>query len=399
MTNAVAAPTFHCIYCGHSDGSEAFDNEHVFTRALCGSGENWTLVNRVCKACNNLFSRFENELLQQAAETIARGFSGPLGRSARRVGGAARIQPLKINHLYVLHVNDTLVYEGGFSFPSEFYFRPQMIDVGDGTILSIITDQSEILAFQDAVSRFVRESKRITLPRPNNRMEYEIVTYEKTNDHWRPANREMSKKPSDVFFREIIQRPTLQPLTSRLAQNDDGKLFVRATDLDALGLFIDLMFSNKQAAPRPPLPHGPGHQTFIFGLQTDLIKVYKAVLKTGLNLVAYFYGDEALRNAAFDPTRGIVLDDVESNDAATICIMSPGFTPDFPSVSIDTHQIMLDECNGSLRFRMRLYSRFGYTAILAPLCESLRVIIGLQLPKRVLIDYETTGIREVPVWM
>ncbi len=217
MINAVAAQTFHCIYCGHSGPEAGFDNEHVFPRALCGSGENWTLVNRVCKACNNRFSRFENELLQQAAETIARGFSGPLGRSARSAGGA-RIQPLKINHLYVLNVNDTLVYEGGFSFSSEFYFRPQMIDVGDGTLLNIVTGQSEILAFQDAVSRFVRESKRFTLPRPKNRKEYEIVTYEKANDYWRLANRELSKKPSDVFFREIIQRPTLQPMTPRLAQ-------------------------------------------------------------------------------------------------------------------------------------------------------------------------------------
>lgn len=352
----------------------------------------------VCKVCNNRFSRFENELLQQAAETIARGFSGPLGRSARSAGGA-HTQPLKTDHLYVLNVNDTLVYEGGFSFPSEFYFRPQMIDVGDGTLLTIVTDQSEILAFQDAVSRFAREPKRFTLSRPKNRKEYEIVTYEETDDHWRPAKRELSKEPSDVFFREIIQRPTLQPMTPRLAQNNDGKLFVRAVNLGTLGRFIDLMFANKQAAPRAPLPAEPGCQTFFFGLQIDLIKVYKAVLKTGLNLVTHFYGDETLRNGAFNRTREIVLENVESNDAATICRMSPGFTPDFPSAGIDTHQMMLDEFNGSLRFRMRLYNSFGYTAILAPLGKSLRVLIGSQLPKRVLIEYETTGIREVPVWM
>jgi hypothetical protein len=160
MTHAAAAPTFHCVYCGHSGPKADFDNEHVFSRALCGSGANWTLVNRVCKSCNNRFSRFENELLQQAAETIARGFSGPLGRSARSAG--TRIQPLKINHLYVLNANDTLVYEGGFSFPSELYLRPQMIDVGDGTLLSLITDRSEILALQEAVLSFVREPKRIT---------------------------------------------------------------------------------------------------------------------------------------------------------------------------------------------------------------------------------------------
>jgi len=176
------------------------------------------------------------------------------------------------------------------------------------------------------------------------------------------------------------------------------ELFVRAADLDSLGKFIDLMFANKPAAPRPPLPPGLGHQTFFFGLQIDLIKVYKAVLKTGLNVMVQFFGDEALRNSAFDRTRGIVLENIESNDAATICRMYPGFTPDFPRADTDAHQIMLDELNGSLRFRMRLYNSFGYTAMLAPLNGPLRALIGSRLPKRVLIEYETTGIREVQVW-
>ena len=188
-------------------------------------------------------------------------------------------------------------------------------------------------------------------------------------------------------------------MTPRLAQNDDGKLFMRAADPDSLGQFIDLMFANKPAAARPPLPPGPGHQTFYFGLQINLIKVYKAILKTGLNLTAHFCGDEALRNGAFDRARRIVLEDVESNDAATICQMSPGFPSDFPRAGIDAHQMMLDELNGSLRFGMRLYNSFGYTAMLAPLNGPLRAQIGLQLPKRVLIEYETNGIREVPVWV
>jgi hypothetical protein len=298
----------------------------------------------------------------------------------------------------VLNANDTLVYEGGFSFPSVLYFRPQMIDGGDGTLLSFVTDRSELPAFQDAVSRFASQPKRITLPRSKNREEYEIVTYGEVNNHWQLTSRELSMQPSDVFFREFIERPNLPPMTPRLAQNDDGKLFVRASDLSALGHFIDLMFANKPAAPRPPLPSGPGHQTFLFGLQIDLIKVYKAVLKTGLNLVAYFCGDEALRNGAFDRARGIVLEDVRSNGAAMICQMSPGFTPDFPRAGINAHQMMLDDFNGSLRFQMRLYNSFGYAANLASLRGPLRSLIA-QLPRRILIEYETIGIHEVPDWI
>lgn len=397
MANAAASSTFRCVYCGHCGPETGFDNEHVFSRALCGRGANWTLVNRVCKACNHRFSRFENELLQQAVETIARGFSGPLGRSASSAG-AARTQPLKINHLYAQNANDTLVYEGGFSFPSEFYFRPQMLDVGDGTLFSLVTNRDEVQAFTNAVSRFAREPKRITLPRSKNQSEYEIVTYEQVDDHWLPTKRELNRKPSDTFFREFIQRKNFPPMTARLAQNDDGKLFVRAANQAALGQFIDLMYANKPAGPRPPLPAGTDNQTFFFGLQINLIKIYKAVLKTGLNLVAHFFGDDALRDGAFDRARRIVLEDDESNDAGTICQLSPGFTSDFPGMSVDTHQMMLDEFQGLLRFRLRLYNNFGYTAILAPLGENLQGPLRSQLPRRVLIEYETAGIREVPAW-
>jgi hypothetical protein len=198
-------------------------------------------------------------------------------------------------------------------------------------------DRNEIPLLQNEVSRFAREPKRITLPRPKDRKEYEVVTFDETDGHWRPAARELIPKPSDVFFRNFIQRPDLPPMTARLAQNDDGKLFVRAADLDALGSFFDLIFANKQAGPRPPLPPGPGNQTFFFGLQINLIEVYKAVLKTGLNLVAHFYGDDVLRNPAFDRARGILLEDIESDDVATICQMSPGSSHRTFRVSVAMH--------------------------------------------------------------
>lgn len=395
--SAVDPPVFQCIYCGHRKPASDFNKEHVFPRALCGTGANWTLENCVCKSCNNRFSNFENELLQQSAETIARGFSGPLGRNANS-GKGARVQPLKINHLYVLNDNDTLVYEGGFSFPSEFYIRPQMVDVGDGTLLSLVTDRQEIVPFQEAITRFVSEPKRITLPRPPGRKEYEIVTFEWINNSWQTTTREMSKEPSDVFFREFIQRSGLPPMTARLAQNDDGRLFLRAADLIALGQFIDLIFANRPASPRPPLPEGPGHQTFFFGLQIDLIKVYKAVLKTGLNLVAHLYGANVVRDVAFDRARRILLEDIQTKSAASMCQLSADFSPDFPGSSTDVHQMMLDDFNGSLRFRMRLYKSFGYTATLGRPHSSLRTLIWSNLPRRVMIEYKTVGIHEVQSW-
>ena len=89
-------PIFKCIYCWQSGLDSFFDDEHVLSRSLCGQGNNWTLKNQVCKTCNNRFSKFENELLQQSAETIARGFSGPLGRSAKSNSGKRIMTNLEV---------------------------------------------------------------------------------------------------------------------------------------------------------------------------------------------------------------------------------------------------------------------------------------------------------------
>jgi len=398
MADDSSALTYECIYCGHRGPKSDFDSEHVFSRSLCGTGNNWTLVNRVCKNCNDHFSEFETEFLQQAAESIARRFSGPRGRSSKFDVGA-RQQPLKINHIYVQNANYNFIYEGGFAFPSEFYFRPQMIDVGDGTVFTLVAERREIKPFEDAVTQFAAGPKRITLPRPPTRKEYQIVTFEEVDGRWHTTTEEMTAKPSNVFFREFIRRENFPAMTTRLAQNDDGKLFVRAADLKAVGAFMDLLFANCNAEPRPPYPPGPGNQTFFFGLQIDLIKVHKAVLKTGSNLVAYLYGDEAVKGAPFERARKILLEYPATNDAATICQLYRGFPDDFPRGNTDAHQMMLDEFDGQLRFRMRLYNSFGYVALLAPMDRPLRTIIASTVPRLVLVEYEGIGIREVATWV
>lgn len=387
----------HCVYCGHNGPSQDFDNEHVFSRALCGTGSNWTLTNCVCKTCNGRFSKFESEMLHQAAETVARGFSGPMGRSARNANGA-RIQPLKINHLYAINANDPLVFEAGFAFPAEFYFRPQMVDVGDGSILALVTNANEMQGFQTAMTQFAKDPKDVTLPRPKKQKDYDIVTFDEIGGHWRPGTRRKSTKPSRLFFRHLSTGSRVPPMTARLAQNDDGNLFVRAKDLDAVGVLFDSIFANRMAGPRPPLPPGPGQQTWVFGLEFNYVKIFKAVLKTGMNLVAHLFGDDALRNSAFDRSRSILLECPETDKATKICRLYPHTPADFPRPNSNEHQMMLDVHQGALRFRMRLYGSFGYEAILAPSIAALATPITDGLPRRVLVDHARAGIHEVASW-
>ncbi|MCX7308794.1 MAG: hypothetical protein NTZ72_12980 [Afipia sp.] len=329
-------PTFKCIYCWRSGPDSFFDDEHVLSRSLCGQGNNWTLKNQVCKCCNSRFSKFENELLQQSAETVARAFSGPLGRSAKSNSGK-RIQPLKINHLYVRNNNDPLIYEAGFSFPSEFYFRPQIIDAGNGQgLIPLVTSASEQPLLQAAVLKLFASPIRLTLPRTTKDKDYEIVEFNQVSGIWQEISRSRQDKPSSVFLREFQNVPFTNGATTRLALYDDGNLYFRAENLLDIIPFIEQLVGQKFAHPSPQKSNGPGNQEFLFGLSFNLIKIYKAILKTGVNLVAHFYGQEVISSGSLRNVRDILLEDKETTRAGTICRLSAAATLDFPLSQTDT---------------------------------------------------------------
>jgi len=266
-------------------------------------------------------------------------------------------------------------------------------------VASLVTTKDELASFQTAVSALVVQPKRVTLPRPCGQKEYEIVSFDNFNGAWRVSGQEKNTSPSDVFFRTFPNRPFRAAMTTRLAQNDDGKLFFRETDLGAVGRFLDLMFANRIAPPKPALPLGPGDQTFFFAIEADADKVFKAVLKTGVNLVAHFYGAEAVHDPAFDPVRHILLENNTSGMATKRCALAPEVTADFPRLRVETHQLMLDSNEGRLRFRMRLYNSFSYTCDLAELTASLSARMARTLPKRVVVEFQGAGIREAtPDW-
>jgi hypothetical protein len=126
-----------CIYCLAEKPAAAFSREHVLTRAFCGQGENWTLRELVCAECNNKLSKFEAHWTSSAIESVMRNASGPRGRTAK---SGERSQPVEIDELYLVQGDDPLVYEAGFAFPTEFYFRPQLIESKDG-LIGVAADQ------------------------------------------------------------------------------------------------------------------------------------------------------------------------------------------------------------------------------------------------------------------
>ena len=130
-----------CIYCKATKPPGEFPKEHVLTRAFCGAGENWTLLDTVCADCNRLFSGWESEWCRSGIEGLIRTFKGPLGRRSGSAG--KRRQPLESDHLYMVQSNDDLVYEAGLAYPGDPYFRPQLVQTDDG-LVALVAEREDI---------------------------------------------------------------------------------------------------------------------------------------------------------------------------------------------------------------------------------------------------------------
>jgi len=100
-----------CIYCG-SNGP--FTREHVFPRSLGGSdAKEWVLESVVCEKCNNKFSSFEREFIQETIPiNLMRLKYGPRGRTGKPV------KPIRLEYL-----------GGGYNKPETAYvhegFKPE----------------------------------------------------------------------------------------------------------------------------------------------------------------------------------------------------------------------------------------------------------------------------------
>jgi hypothetical protein len=397
-----------CIYCRKTKVANNFEPEHVLSRGLCGEGANWTLSDAVCKTCNRLFSKSEAHWMRQAFEAMARNFQGPQSRND--VARFDRLQPIEIDDLYILMRDDPLVYEAGFAFPNEHHFRPQMIDTGHG-LLALVGREQDTAVFQAAIDAFLRQPT----------FDLTVPIWHERHDDWLIARieRRLSRpafvltgwsragKPSGIWLRGFPHDNFLTSrnfpialFTSRVALDHRGRLYLRAANVEAAVAFLDLMLDPPADSP-PSRPLEPGDQTVALGLDLDLVHISKCVLKTGFNLFCHFFGSGAAMDPSFNLLRALLLakeDDDEARRAILrMCTFEPEAPPDFPKgADTDQHRMQLDLTpQGLLRFRLRLYGHLGYCAILGPLPAELRS--GFRT-RRVVVDFASSGIREVETW-
>jgi hypothetical protein len=384
---------------------EAFDPEHVFSRGLCGTGANWTLATDVCSKCNGRFSAFEAHWMRQAIEATARNFHGLESRSEKT--SFDRIQPVEIDHLYLLNDGDPLVYEAGFAFLADPHFRPQVIDTPTG-LLPIAGSVEDGNALQKAINSIMWDSVAITIP-----------TWHQHHDDWLIAELEPRRgyglklvsfaresKPRGLWLRSyphdglingnLVRSP--HSMSARLALDHRKRLYLRAANIEVTAGFLTRVALNKMTDAPPPQSKGPGRQTQAFGFELDLVKIYLAVMKNGFNLFAHMFGAEMARDSTFNSLRKMLLDEpINRTLVMQHCRMYDQDSADFPkSGNPKEHRLQLElNREGVLRFRLRLFDSLGYEALLAQLPYALRS--GFQT-KRVAVEYAGSGIREVGSW-
>ena len=398
-----------CIYCTNTKPADEFSNEHVLPRAFCGQGGNWTLVDKVCGECNGLLSAFESHWTHQALESMTRNFSGPVGRRGR--SREKHVQPAEIDHLYLVQKDDPAAYEVGFAFPNQHYFRPQIIQIDDG-LMALAADEEEGRTLQSAIND-LRRLREIELSRPiDNKDEkaFRIVrlSVDSSGKSYSVGSEREGTGHAGYWLRSYPEPPTVRGfdgierhLTPRCAVDDRKHLYFRAGGWSEVAEFLSNLAQGKLASSEPFRAPSPGTQTVMLRFIIKLPLVYRAVLKTGLNLVAYLAGTPLARDAAFDDLRRILLDKDADNDVMERCkfsdhsMLAPG-RAEFPSgVDTNQHRLMLDIFRGKLCFRMRLYGHLGYESILAPATSGIKSAITTS---RVAVDFDSTGIREVSEW-
>lgn len=396
-----------CIYCIETKSNEEFSKEHVLTHAFCGTGQNWTLVDAVCIDCNSLFSAFETHWTHNAIESVMRNFSGPIGRNKRLKN--RRTQPTEVDYLYIVQRNDQLAYEAGFAFPNEFYFRPQIIQCEDG-LFTLAADRRDAPVLKKAINDLIKlQTVKLCMPTEEGES-FNIVTLS-VDFLGRKCSLEsesIDKNPQGYWLRRYPDPPKVKGingieghLSPRAAVDDRKRLYFRVEKpLDVVDLLRDLL-QDKNSSQKHPNAVSPDDQTIAIGVRIKLPLVYRAVLKTGLNLFAHFAGASMARDPAFDDLRNMLLDEQADHDVMKRCklldVSSPSSTQaEFPPPSdLDQHRLMLDVFGGKLCFRMRLYGSLGYECVLAPATAAIQRAISKE---RVVVDFNSTGIRKVAVW-
>jgi hypothetical protein len=392
-----------CIYCKKTKGPTDFANEHVFSRALCGQGNNWSLPELVCKKCNGIFSKSESHWARCAVESMMRNFSGPLGRSEQE---GRRRQPIEVTELYLMLRGDPLAYDAGFAYPNLHFIRPQIAEWPPAYAANS-SDQAAADEMYRQLQVMVDSNEMfVTEPMPDGSAhDFNVTRFVRTESGFQAVDAAMEDDAVGIWLRSQPPDHSLQSkmigethqVTRRIVLDDRDRLYARAASPADLADFMNIVM---RTTPNPfaPRPGGKGNEELLIRISIKLVHVYRCVLKTGLNLLCHARGFGVAMAPEFNLVCRELIGGVPADSGILGRCWILGAGPagvvdeeDFKqSGNFDIHEMVLDVNEGKARFRLRLFGSMAYVGYLGDVSPELAKRIGTIKAE---VDFMGNGIR------
>jgi hypothetical protein len=293
-----------CIYCPRSG---PFTDEHVISAGLGGDDSRWLLKNCVCGHCNtNVFSKIEAKVLRASPIAIARLFL----QSRTRDGGTPSIQT---QVSFFEEEQSKLLLEQELRAGGQPVVLQQLLFVPPSELVLVGVDIEAAKAFMRTLTAALSDDfLLVEKVREGNEARYYLTRLVWQDDFYVATSREGANKPpaTEVIWFEPAVRPVTTAedftLPPRVYQRTTGQVVCRSNERDDATLLLTIFRMNLATLAIPdrfPLQATRAPRIHL-GLSADFLKPHdRFLVKTGINLCAYLFGADFVRDPAFDRAR------------------------------------------------------------------------------------------------
>lgn len=364
-----------CLYCGKPGPPS---REHVLTRAFAGGGEDWLLVDAVCRRCNTLvFSGDERAWTAAPPFADARCGLGPVGRARR--GRAYVFHPAE--RIFLRLAGDPIAYEVDVLPRFATRYRPQLIDTGD-RIISVAGNQDDIARFNDRLQRFGALSE-VTISKTSS-AEYRVAVLE-LRPMVRVGRIERRSSAADAWWDTFgadfpgVPHP-------RLSIDPDGRLRFRTRKLAEIATLYGRALRAGSISGEPA-----SDPTDVGTISMDSVypkeRVHRAIAKTAVNYLADQLGVAYARHPDFAGIRRYCLggpDQAGVRPYVEHQHRSTGIQP-IDALPVNRHLLYLISNGHQILGFLKLYGSFAYRINVG------RPPDGARFERATLIDYNGPG--------
>jgi hypothetical protein len=341
-----------CIYCLKLG---PYSEEHVLTRALSGSGEDWVLKDLVCTICNNLFSRYERAWTSEPGVSIARIHNGPLGRIRR--GQAFTFHPAE--QMFMEVDGDPVSYEVDILPRITPRLRYQIIDTGSA-VVPTASNVDDIQRFKDAWKKFVlRPEVTIRKKTSNENVTYRVALLNLKNSP-KIDIIESRTKATDAWW-DRFEAGIGKATHPRLSLDPFGRIRFRTSRLKQIPLLLHRIFEAGEINGIGATHH-PGSYHIVNRSIYDVNKVHRAIAKTLVNYLTDQLGSTYISNPEFRPVLDYCIggsDSTENGPFVGISEKNCGI-PEIDNAGKDHHALALASNGLRVVGVLKLYGHFTY---------------------------------------